>query len=597
MFRPKSFLLRYPLYVLALALVMLIVIWARSESLSRSYMRMVEQDIAVRAELLRDQLRGEITSGAEEKLRRDCRRIGQQIKTRITVIDADGRVMADSTTAPEEMDNHAGRPEVKTAMTGETGISRRHSITRERDMVYVALPVEDRVPPQHILRISASVRSVSGILALAKRDIILAGVVTALIAALLSLFLIHKVGMPIEDIRYSARRIAAGDLNTRIPIPARGEIRGLAEAINNMAEQLKTRLAEQLRSRKERDAILASLFEGVIAMNNDLEIIWMNDVAVRLLGVSPDAGGSHIYEVQRHTAVSEFAEHIAAVRKLEQLDLEIGVQGHEKTLKLTGNIIHGPDNEMIGVLIVISDFTEIRRLENFRRDFVANVSHEIRTPLTAIRGAVETLHDALKHDPAFAERLMDMIVRHCDRLNALNEDILCLAALEREGAGEEFVYEPVAAGDLLNTSINLCRVKAKQKNIRLELGEVFDGKIECDRQLIEQTLINLIDNAVKYSEEGSKIEIAAVQNDPDHVALSVCDYGIGIPEKHLPRLFERFYRVDKARSRKLGGTGLGLSIVKHVVQLHHGTVDVRSSVGHGSTFTVCLPLRQPPKEA
>ena len=592
MFRPKSFLLSYPLYIFGIALIMLLIVWTRSESLSRSYMQMVEGDIAVRAQLLRDQLRGEIAAGNEKQLLQECIRIGNLIRTRVTVVAADGRVIADSDVDPKEMDNHADRPEIKAAFSGETGMSHRHSMTKEQDMLYVALPIEENAPPKHVLRISASVSSVSGILSLARRDIVLAGAITALIAALLSLFLIHKVGMPIEDIRNSARRIAAGDLNTRIPVPARGEIRDLAEAINNMAEQLKTRLAEQLQGRKERDAILASLFEGVIAMNNDLEIIWMNDVASRLLNVNADAGGSHIYEVQRHTAVSEFAEHLAEVKKLEQLDLVIGSPGHETTLKLTGNIIHNPDNEMIGVLIVISDFTEIRRLENFRRDFVANVSHEIRTPLTAIRGAVETLQDALKNDPAFAERLMDMIVRHCDRLNALNEDILCLASLEREGARAEFVYEPAAAADIVNASVSLCKVKASQKNIALNLLAIYDGKLECDRQLIEQTLINLIDNAIKYSDEGGKIEISAVKTEDDRVRFSVRDYGIGIPEKHLPRLFERFYRVDKARSRKLGGTGLGLSIVKHVVQLHQGTVDVQSQVGEGSTFSVILPIHQ-----
>ncbi len=593
MFRPKSFLQNYPFFVFGIALILLIIVWTRSESLSRSYMQMIERDIAIRAELLRDLLNNQLKSPDDPQLQEICREIGNRIHTRITVISAKGQVLADSDADPNEMDNHADRPEIITAMNGRTGLSHRHSTTREQDMLYVAIPFDNVKNPQHILRIAASVNSVSGILSLARRDIILAGAFTALVTALLSLFLIHKVSMPIEDIRVSAQRIAAGDLNTRIPVPPRGEIKELAETINNMAEQMKTRLHKQLQGRKEREAILSSLFEGVIAMNNDLQIIWMNDAAARLLNVTQEAKGVHIYEIQRHSVISDFAEHIVDVRKLEQKDIVISCQGRETNLKLTGNVIHDPNNEIIGVLIVLSDFTEIQRLENFRRDFVANVSHEIRTPLTAIRGAVETLQDALNNDPAFAGRLMDMIIRHCDRLNALNEDILCLASLERDGAREDFIYEPVAAADIINTSISLCKVKAAQKNVSLIPVNVFDGKLECDRQLIEQTIINLIDNAIKYSDEGSRIEISAEKITPgSQICFSVRDFGIGIPEKHLPRLFERFYRVDKARSRKLGGTGLGLSIVKHVVQLHKGSVDVKSRVGEGSVFSIYLPIHQ-----
>ena len=585
--KPKSLLQSYPFYIFGIALLLLVVIWIRSESLSRSYMKLVENDIRVRGRLIHSLLHEKIAKADWAGLAAACQWLGTGINTRISIIAADGKVMVDSERDPSKMENHQGRPELIEAMAGKPGVDMRHSTTLEQNMLYLAMPVDHVVPPRYILRVATSVDAVTGVLALARRDILLAGAVTALVAALLSLFIIHMVSLPIEDIRQSAQRLAAGDLDTRIPVPPRGDIRELAEAINNMAEQLKTRLYQQQQGKKERDAILASLVEGVVAMNNELEIIWMNDVAARMLGVRPDARGAHLYEVQRHAGIAEFAEHIVAAKQPDQMDIVITSGNEQETnLRLSGSLLHGPDNEYIGVLIVISDFTEVRRLENFRRDFVANVSHEIRTPLTAIRGAVETLQDARTGDPAFAERLMDMIIRHCDRLNALNADILALATLEREGARDEFVFEPVASTDIVNVCVNLCRTKAAQKHITLKTAAGESVNIECDRQLLEQALINLIDNAIKYSNDDSIIDIAVERVSDEQLCFSVRDYGIGIPEKHLPRLFERFYRVDKARSRKLGGTGLGLSIVKHVMQLHKGTVDVRSKVGEGSVFGV-----------
>lgn len=592
MFKPKYFLQSYPLYIFALALALLTTVWMRSDSLSREYMKKIEDDMTFRTYLLRMELSGKVGVVSGEELKRLCVELGRKIRTRITVIDRDGKVVADSEKEPDGMANHGDREEVIKAFAGSTGISSRFSSTLEQTMLYVAMPLEENATPKYVLRTSESIDSVTSVLGFAKRDIVLAGCIAALITAIISLGIIHKVSMPIEDIRMSAQLIARGKLDTRIPVPSKGDIRELADAINDMAEQLKSRLKEQMRQKNERNAILSSMLEGVIALDNNQAVIWMNDAARELLSISGQVDGAYIHEVQRHSRLVAFAGKVQEAQEGVSEDIVVSEHGVERHLKLKGSMLHGSDNEAIGVLIVISDITELKKLENFRRDFIANVSHEIRTPLTAIRGAVETLHEALASDPAMAGKLMDMITRHCDRLNCLGEDILCLSSLERDSARDDFSHESVEIGEIVSASVGLCRHKAQQKEVELAVELKASGSMECDRQLVEQALINLIDNAVKYSDSGSRVEVAAEDAGNGQVRFAVTDHGQGIAPQHLPRLFERFYRVDKARSRKLGGTGLGLAIVKHIMNLHRGTVDVRSKVGEGSVFTLTLPLKQ-----
>jgi len=592
MFKPKYFLQNYPLYVFALALVLLTTIWFRSDSLSRQYMKMIEDDMTFRAYLLRMELTDKVGVYTPEQLNQFCHELGKRIQTRITVIERNGKVIADSEKNPHEMDNHGDRLEVKDAFNGQTSISRRFSSTLEKSMLYVAVPLGKANPPEYVLRASESINSVTSVLSFARRDIVLAGCIAALVTAIISLVIIHKVSMPIDDIRRSAQTIARGNLDTRIPVPAKGDIKELAEAINDMAEQLKSRLNEQIRQKNERNAILSSMVEGVIALDNTQAIIWMNDMAAHLLNINGPATGSYIYEVQRHSRLVAFAEKVLKEQDICLDEIVVTEHGQDRFLKLKGSILHGSDNEAIGVLMVISDITELKRLENFRRDFVANVSHEIRTPLTAIRGAVETLQETLNTDPKIAGKLMDMITRHCDRLNNLGEDVLCLSALEREAVREDFSFEAAELSDIVNSSVSLCRHKGLDKNITITTDIKCDMNIDCDRQLMEQALINLIDNAIKYSDSNSKVEISTEEINNDRIKISVRDYGQGIGAPHLPRLFERFYRVDKARSRKLGGTGLGLAIVKHIVNLHRGSVDVQSKIGEGSIFTIIVPVKQ-----
>jgi len=593
MLKPRYYFQGIPLLIFLLALVLLVVIWIRSDSLSKNYMNMIRQDLTVRAMLVRTQIEEHMADANDEHINQYCLALGKTIGTRITVIARDGKVLGDSDHNIHDMVKHDTRPEIKMAFAGQTGTATRFSATLEETMMYVAVPVRVRNNDvQYVVRVAESVSAVTSTLQYARRDIVLGGCIAALFTAVLSLLIIWKVSMPIEDIRESAEVIAAGNLDARIPVPQRGDIKGLAEAINDMAEQLKSRLQDLDRQKNERDAILSSLIEGVIALDSELEIIWLNEPAVRLLNITGPAIGHRLYEVQRHSKIAEFAERIVKEKQIIQEELSVNDVGKELFFRLKGNLLHDADHETIGVLLVISDITEIKKLENFRKDFIANVSHEIRTPLTAIRGAVETLQETIGTDPAMAAKLMDMITRHTDRLNALGEDILCLSSLEREGLREEFTFDHTTVPELIQAAVSLCRHKADEKNIALISDKVCDAGLDCDRQLMEQAVTNLIDNAIKYSDPQSPVEITAECVGDTQLKIGVRDHGPGIPAKHLPRLFERFYRVDKARSRKLGGTGLGLAIVKHIMYLHRGTAEVESEVGKGSLFTLTLPLRQ-----
>jgi two-component system phosphate regulon sensor histidine kinase PhoR len=314
----------------------------------------------------------------------------------------------------------------------------------------------------------------------------------------------------------------------------------------------------------------------------------MNDSAARLLDVVPEtAQGQLIESVVRNTGLKQFIQD--SLNRSEPLERELSLQQRgERFLQAHGTALRDAQGEQIGALVVLHDVTKLRRLEYFRRDFVGNVSHELRTPITLIKGFVETLADGALDDREQAVKFLAIINRHTDRLSDLIEDLLALSRLEQEESVENIEREQLPVSDLLDSFVQTCRGKADIKRIELEISCDPDLVLVLNTSLAEQAVINLVDNAIKYSDEGTTVRISAVR-DNDDVLISVQDQGCGIAKRHLPRLFERFYRVDSARSRELGGTGLGLAIVKHIAQVHGGTVGVESELGSGSTFFIRLP--------
>lgn len=457
----------YPSYLLITILSLIVVVWYSTSSMQHFYQKQTENDLKIMAQLVAENFKDHLIPVDQNRLEFISKQLGKKVATRITLILPSGEVIADSEDKPSSMDNHKSRPEVQQALSGEIGVSSRHSNTLEKNMIYVAVPVMKDDKLLAIVRTAVPVKSISQAHRILDYKILLAGIAISLITVVISFSVARRITRPLEELEQGARRFARGDLKCRLSVPKSKEIAVLAEAMNEMAEQL-------------------------------------------------------------------------------------------------------------------------CRLEGVRRDFVANVSHELRTPITSIKGFVETLLDGASNDPEDTERFLKIILKHTDRLRAIIEDLLNLSRIEQDSDHGEILLEKGSISEVISAVIQLCHVKATQKNIEIEPFCMDNIYAYINPSLLEQAIVNLIDNAIKYSDEGSSIQLQAIQNSKETV-IKVCDRGCGISKEHLPRLFERFYRVDKARSRKLGGTGLGLAIVKHIVQAHHGNVSVESVIGKGSVFSIHLP--------
>ena len=399
----------------------------------------------------------------------------------------------------------------------------------------------------------------------------------------------------------AARRIAAalsasrvspdapgGPESQRLPAPEIEEFLPIVETANRMTDYLRERLRNEVQQRNEVEVVLASMAEGVIVLDADQRLLRVNRAGERILGVkTDDVSGRNMLEVIRNADLQRFVTWAFSSGRPVETEVEIRRE-KDVVLQAHGTVLHDEAGHKIGGLIVLNDVTRLRQLENVRRDFVANVSHELRTPITSIKGFVETLQDGALDNREDAERFLDIVARQSDRLNAILEDLLSLSRIEQDADRSEI---ELARGDVrrvMRAAIQACQVKAQDKGVQVDLDCPAGVEAKINAPLLEQAVVNLIDNAIKYSEPGERVSVGLTHTDLD-VVISVADHGPGIPREHLPRLFERFYRVDKARSRSLGGTGLGLAIVKHIAQVHGGAALVESRPGKGSTFSIRLP--------
>ena len=575
-------------YLLIAFVSLLAVTWYASTSMRHFFLEQVEADLEARARLFENQILERLDPLDPEGIDRLCKNMGRSAATRVTVILPSGKVVGDSDEDPGKMDNHMDRPEIVKALNRGRGTSTRYSATLEQNMMYVALPLKKDGVPVAFVRTSMPADPVDDALGRIQVQILLGGLIMAAFAAALSFFISHRIKRPIDEIKRGAERFAGGDFQFRLPASDMEELAGLSETMNHMAEELQERINTITAQRKELEAVLSSMVEGVLAVDMEERIISMNDAAAQIFHCDPtEAEGRSIQEVVRHPDLQKFVGE--ALSSDTPVEKDIVLYGdEEQILNGLGTALRDAKGKRVGALIVLNDVTQLRRLENIRRDFVANVSHEIKTPITAIKGFVETLRDGAAKNHKDAERFLEIIEKHVDRLEAIIEDLLSLSRIERQAEREEILLHEGSIKEVLQTAIQVCQVKAAPKHIRLDLSCEEALRAKINPALLEQAVVNLLDNAIKYSDPESAVTIAATTQDHE-VMIAVVDHGSGIEKRHLSRLFERFYRVDRARSRKLGGTGLGLAIVKHIMQAHGGRVSVESQPGKGSTFTLHLP--------
>ncbi len=417
---------------------------------------------------------------------------------------------------------------------------------------------------------------------------ILFGVIAiVLCAAVISLFVSGRITKPIIEMEQIANSFAEGKFDQRVP-PYSAELGILAKSLNQMARQLDERIKTITRQRNELEAILTSMVEGVIAVDSGRHVVSVNRAASSLLGIEPEkVYGHNIEEVIRDVELLEFVRNTLGSDKPVESEMLLEQDG-ERFFQMHGASLSDSHGNRTGAVVVLTDMTRMRRLESIRRDFVSNVSHELRTPVTSIQGFVEALRERNIKDPEQIQRYLNIIAKHSERLNAIIEDLLSLSRLEQEGERREITFEKTRLKPVLKAAIELADTKAKEKEIQINLDCSDEIEIKINSALLEQAILNLIDNAIKYSPAQSRIEVSVSKN-ANELSIAVQDSGCGIELKHQARIFERFYVVDKGRSRKMGGTGLGLAIVKHIAQVHGGFVSIRSKPGSGSTFVIYLP--------
>jgi two-component system phosphate regulon sensor histidine kinase PhoR len=535
------------------------------------------------------------------QLQTQVRELGSRASARITVIAADGTVLADSAVPDADLasvENHRNRPEIQQALATGLGQDIRSSHTTGERTMYRAIVMAPRRDAEPVLvRVGLPMMILDREIANLQQNLVIALGIAFLVAVLVSVWLTRSITRPLAEIAFAARQLAGGHRTTPIKTSSKDEVGLLAATLNQMAEQLHAKIAELSEDRAQLLAMLTSMVEGVMVLDYRGHVLQVNPALERMFDVTrAEARGRPCADVLRHPQLNDLVSTILRTRTNREDEIVIAPSG--RCLHIEASVAGGErENEAFAVL-VFHDITELRRLEKIRKDFVANVSHELRTPLTSIKGYVEALIDGAKNDPETSGKFLDIILKQSDRLNLILEDLLELSKIE--SGRVSFRQDPMDLRSVIERTLSMIQPLAEKKGHRLV--STVDDKLPAlagDEDRLVQVLTNLLDNAVKYTPEQGTITVAAhlVPESPgglpvgQMIELSVTDTGIGIPEQDRPRVFERFYRVDKARSRELGGTGLGLAIVKHIVEGHGGQVWVEGNHPRGSRFVVRLPVR------
>jgi two-component system phosphate regulon sensor histidine kinase PhoR len=505
---------------------------------------------------------------------------------RVTIITRDGLVLADSQSDPQSMENYAGRPEIRDALAKGEGRSIRHSEALNRDLLHYAVRQNMPAGPPIVLHFALPLEAVDEVLSSFRRSLWLASFIILLLAGAASLLISRSFSDRVERLREFSRRVADGDFRP-LPADSSGDaLEALAASLNRTAAQLDRTIRTLTEERNLSSAILGSMLEGVAVVNASERLLFTNRGFAEILELDiPPQSGRALVEVVRQTELIEAVRKVLAGAPRVEAEIVTGTLRQHFFAVTVASVLAGDTS---GAVIVLHDITDLRRLERVRRDFIANVSHEFKTPLTAIQGFAETLLAGAVEDPLNRGRFLGIIVEHARRLARLTDDLLKLSKMDADRL--ELEIRPLSVSQLVESCLETSQHRAAEKEIRISVNIAESlPEIAGDRRLLAEVLQNLLDNATQYTLPGGRIMVSA-ETDEGEVIFTVSDTGIGIPQADQPRIFERFYRVDAARSREVGGTGLGLAIAKHLVEVHGGRIWVESEVGQGSQFHFSVPL-------
>lgn len=523
-----------------------------------------------------------------------CRNLANELVTRITIVGADGRVLCDSVEASATMENHRWRPEVVEALKTGAGSSFRYSTTTGEELFYRAF-LQDDGESQRIVRLAIALDEVQAVTNSLRRSLFLGFLVASGVGLLLAFAFSRRLSRRVKRLVEFCGQVAEGVFPQNFfGKSGRDEIHRLERHLNDMGEKIRQNVQQAIAEKEKANSILRGMMEGVLVIDPKGRVLVINEQAQRMFNLSPDRDilGASILELSRHPEMKKLIEQVlvfdfTSERYSRQVELHEGRWFRVNAVSLRNN-----QSSTYGSILVFHDITEVKQLERMRSDFVANVSHELRTPLTAIRGYAETLRQTPPDDPADVQHFLSIIEKHADRLSRLTENLLTLSDLE---SGKiEIDFNPVDIKRVVQSVSEVFSDAANKRHVTLE--QVIEQGLPAvmgDVDRLQQLLINLVDNAVKYTPVNGTVTVKAqrttINSSIDAVELSVSDTGTGIPEHAIPRLTERFYRVDKARSRDLGGTGLGLAIVKHIAQAHGAQLKIESALHKGTMVSVLLP--------
>ncbi len=593
MLRTKLLWRLYAGYVSIFVITSVIIGSLVNKQIKENSLSEIESSLASRAELLAEiakpYLSKEKNLESESNLQYMLKRLDRNTSSRLTIITSEGMVLADSRESPQQMDNHLGRPEIIDAQTHGSSIATRYSQTLQQNMMYVAIHVTESGGTLGYVRVSTPLTTIETMLERLRNIILLASAAAAIIALFLGYLFARRFTKPLTQITDTARAISQGDYNRRAKVIYNDEIGTLAAAINQLATTSAERFEKITADRNRLAEIFAGMVEGVIGVDEKQNIIHINQAASRLLGISMTATiQKPLWQEVRVQEIKDALEEAINNQRVVRSQMRRMSEKNEFVLDIYAAALHDNQGTGTGAVIVLHDISEIDYLERVRQDFVANASHELKTPITAIRGLTETILDDPAMDMETRRAFTERINVQSRRLSSLVSDLMVISRLE-SGDNNDAIqrYNLV---EVLTQSANAARATCQERELALNLTLPDQSLwMRGDEQAIRQMLDNLIDNALKYTPDGGSVDLALdIQN--DSAVISVSDTGIGIGPQYQSRIFERFYRVDKARSRDLGGTGLGLSIVKNIVDQHDGEILLKSQLGKGSTFTIKLPL-------